>query len=46
MNKTDATKDTRGKAEEGLIWKKGWNAGFDHVRWMMTFDYSNNKRLI
>ena len=22
MDKTDTTKDTRGKAEEGLVWKK------------------------
>ena len=22
MNKTNITKDTRGKAEEGLVWKK------------------------
>ena len=32
--KKQTIKDMRGKVEEGLVWKKG----FDHVRQMMTYD--------
>ena len=38
MDKTNTTKDTRGKAEKGLVWKKGWNKVFDHVSQMMGYD--------
>ena len=34
MDKTNTTKDTRGKAEERFGLEKEWNEGFYHVRQM------------
>ena len=38
MDKTNTTKDTRGKAEGGLVWKNDGMGDFDHVRRMMAYD--------
>ena len=38
MEKTNTTKDTRGKAEERLVWKKEWDEGFYHVRRMTAYN--------
>ena len=29
---------TRGEDRRGVDLEKGWNEGFDHARWMMTYD--------
>ena len=38
MDKIDETKDMRGKTEERLVRKKGWNEVFGHVRLMVAYD--------
>ena len=38
MDKTNTTKDTRGKTKEGLIWKNDGMRDFYNARWMTAYD--------